>query len=889
MTDINMTDYQKYIHKSRYARWREDLGRRETYEETVDRYMEFFAKTIGGSEEKDRQDIRNAILNLEVMPSMRVLMTAGPALERDNVAGYNCGYLVVDSIRAFDESMFVLMCGTGVGFSVERQYISKLPEVSEDFYDTDTVITVADSKIGWAKAYRELLSLLFSGQIPRWNVSKVRPAGAKLKTFGGRASGPQPLVDLFNFSVEVIRNAAGRKLTSIECHDLMCKVADIVVVGGVRRSALISLSNLTDERMRVAKSGQWWESNGQRALANNSVCYTEKPDIGIFIKEWSSLYESKSGERGIFSRDAAKRVAERNGRRDANHDFGTNPCLHPDSLVETVHGRVKIKDITEPTQVYTMLSDGSLGIRRATTSWISRADAPTLKITTRNGKVLRATRNHLVFDQRGVWVEAGDLRVGDKVVQLCRARRGAAYSGVKLTTEDNRAYRMEHVMIADAVYGVGCDDDVHHIDGDTYNNCIDNLEVMSHSDHSRHTATFDNPQNHQVRGVQPNHRSGVGFVSTGKSKKTVVPMPNVLRSNMKNQSSNTIVSIEEGEVTDVYDLTVEDTHNFIADFMVVHNCSEIILRSKQFCNLSEVVVRPEDTLDNLKRKVRIATIIGTIQATLTNFRYLSKGWATNTAEERLLGVSLTGIMDHPVMSGQAYDDGFTGEHGGKLTLPMVLKELKEIAIETNKEWAEKLGIPQSTAITCVKPSGTVSQLVDSASGIHPRYAAYYIRTVRTDKKDPIYQFLKESGVPVEDAIRKENSTAIFSFPVKAPEGSITRDDRSALEQLDLWKVYAEHWCEHKPSITVYVREDEWLKVGAWVYENFDICSGVSFLPHSDHSYQQAPYQEIDKEVYDKAVEDMPEVDWDRLALFELEDMTTGHKELACSAGGCDIL
>jgi len=632
-----MNDYQTYIHKSRYARWRDDLGRREAWEETVDRYCDFFHDKL----DVDRAEIRDAIIDLEVMPSMRCLMTAGEALERDNVAGYNCSYLAVDNIKAFDEAMFILMNGTGVGFSVERQYVQKLPEVAEEFHDTDTIITVADSKIGWAKAYREFISLLYSGQIPKWDVSKVRPAGAKLKTFGGRASGPEPLVDLFEFSIEVFKNAKGRKLTSIECHDLMCKIADIVVVGGVRRSALISLSNLTDDRMRVAKSGQWWDENPQRALANNSVCYTEKPDIGIFMKEWEALYASKSGERGIFSRDASRRVAERNGRRDSGYDFGTNPC------------------------------------------------------------------------------------------------------------------------------------------------------------------------------------------------------------------------------------------------------SEIILRSKQFCNLTEVVVRSSDTFEDLKRKVRFATILGTLQSTLTDFRYLSKKWKDNTEEERLLGVSLTGIMDHPVLSGQV-GDTIWGDIEGK-DLPVILRELKEVAVETNKEWAAKLGIQQSTAITCVKPSGTVSQLVDSASGIHPRYSNYYIRTVRTDKKDPLYSFLKEQGVPVEDAIGKENSTAIFSFPMKAPDGSVMRDDRSAIEQLELWKVYAEHWCEHKPSITVYVKEHEWMKVGAWVYENFDICSGISFLPHSDHTYKQAPYQEIDEATYNDLVSRHPDIQWEELERYEKEDMTTGSQEYACAGGACEIL
>lgn len=583
------------------------------------------------------------MLNLEVMGSMRITMTAGEALDRDNVAGYNCSYVAVDSPRAFDETMYILMCGTGVGFSVERQYVTRLPEIAEEMHSTDTVIHVADSKIGWSKAYRELVSLLYSGQIPKWDVSKVRPAGSRLKTFGGRASGSEPLVDLFRFTVETFSKAAGRKLSSIECHDIMCKVADAIVVGGVRRSALISLSNLTDERMRKAKHGNFGEENPQRYLANNSVCYTEKPDIGIFMKEWRSLYESKSGERGIFNREAARKTVERNGRRDEGHDFGTNPC------------------------------------------------------------------------------------------------------------------------------------------------------------------------------------------------------------------------------------------------------SEIILRPRQFCNLSEVVVRSEDTIDDLKRKVRYATILGTLQSTLTDFRYLSKKWRDNTEEERLLGVSLTGIMDHPVLSGrEMLSTGVVAiDQPIIYDLEQVLQILKEVAIETNKEWSDKLDIPRSTAITCVKPSGTVSQLVDSASGIHPRYASFYTRTVRTDKKDPLYSFLKEQGVPVEDAIGKEGSTAIFSFPMKAPEGSVMRDDRTAIEQLELWKVYQEHWCEHKPSITVYVKEHEWLEVGAWVYKHFNQVSGVSFLPHSDHTYQQAPYQEIDEDTYDKLVKEMPDIDWE--AFSEDMDNTTGTHELACSAsGGCEI-
>ena len=659
------TDYQRYIHKSRYGKWEEGLGRREEWPETVGRYGNFFlpklwdlvpdedvrdeSGSIPPSYEPKKGTLTakylealEAVDRTEVMPSMRAMMTAGKALERDNVAGYNCAYRAIDDIRAFDELMYVLMCGTGVGFSVERQFIGALPEVAEEFHASASTIVVPDSKIGWSSSYRELVSLLYGGKIPKWDVSKVRPAGARLKTFGGRASGPEPLVDLFKFTIEVFKNARGRKLTSVECHDLACKVADIVVVGGVRRSALISLSNLTDERMRVAKSGQWWMHNPQRALANNSVCYTEKPDMGIFMKEWEGLYASKSGERGIFSREASRRIVERNGRRDPAHEFGTNPC------------------------------------------------------------------------------------------------------------------------------------------------------------------------------------------------------------------------------------------------------SEIILRSKQFCNLTEVVVRGDDTLETLKGKVRHAAILGTLQSTLTNFRYLSRRWKTNTEEERLLGVSLTGIMDHEVLSGGSANLSL---------LPSWLEQLKEEAIATNNLWANKLGIPPSAAITCVKPSGTVSQLVDSASGIHPRYSDFYIRTVRSDAKDPISQLMAQEGVPWEwsesdrdaDGNLRKN-TMIFSFPVKSPHDSVKRNEISALQQLNLWKIYAEHWCEHKPSITVYVREPEWLAVGAWVYENFDILSGVSFLPHSDHTYTQAPYQEITEEEYNEAVKSFPkDIDWSKLSDLEDKDTTTFEHELACTGGACEIV
>ena len=625
-----MDQYQQFIHKSRYARWMPDESRRETWSETVTRYVSFW-RARGQITVKEEKKMYDAIHNLEVMPSMRCMMTAGVALDKDNVAGFNCSYLHIDSPRSFDELMYVLMCGTGVGFSVERNFINKLPEIAETFHKTDSLIVVSDSKIGWASAFRELIAMLYAGKIPQWDVSRVRGSGERLKTFGGRASGPEPLIDLFNFCIEVFQKAKGRKLTSIECHDIVCKIADIVVVGGVRRSALISLSNLSDQRMAKAKSGDWWRNEGQRALANNSVAYTEKPDFQSFLSEMQTMYESKAGERGIFSRVAAQKIAARNGRRDAEQDFGTNPC------------------------------------------------------------------------------------------------------------------------------------------------------------------------------------------------------------------------------------------------------SEIILRSNQFCNLSEVVVRADDTLSTLKAKVEVAAMIGTLQATLTDFRYLRNIWKKNTEEEALLGLSMTGIMDHPVI-GSATDK-----------TEQWLEELKDVAVKTNKKWAEKLGINQSVAITCVKPSGTVSQLVDSASGIHPRFSKHYIRRVRSDKKDPLAVFMEQAGFPVEQDVMSPSSS-VFSFPVKAPKSSTTVKQVGAMQQLALWKAYQNHWCEHKPSITVYYTDDEFLQVAQWIWDNFDICSGISLLPVSDHVYQQAPYEDINADEYKRLLAEMPKgVDWNDLVHFEQEDNTTGSQELACVGGTCEIV
>lgn len=622
--------FQEVIYKTRYAKWIEKEERREEWAETVERLVSYYGKRCKVDNET-QIDLYKAIHNLEVMPSMRSLMTAGPALDKNDICSYNCAYLPVDSPRSFDEAMMILLCGTGVGFSVEEKYVRQLPRISEQFERTDTVITVGDSKEGWAKSFRELVSLLIAGQIPKWDVSRVRPKGARLKTFGGRASGPEPLVDLFEFTVRVFEGAAGRRLTSIEAHDLMCKIADIVVVGGVRRSAMISLSDVTDDRMREAKMGEWWNGFGHRRLANNSAVYeNRRPDMALFMKEWKALYDSKSGERGIFSRYACQRIASKNGRRNGDVDFGTNPC------------------------------------------------------------------------------------------------------------------------------------------------------------------------------------------------------------------------------------------------------SEIILRPYQFCNLTEVVVRDSDTVETLERKARIASILGTIQSTFTDFRYLRKIWRDNCEEERLLGVSLTGVCDNlPLLSN-----------------PEVLRRLRDVVVETNKEWANRLGIPQSTATTCVKPSGTVSQLVDSASGLHTRHSLYYLRTIRADNKDPVTTFLKDSGVYNEPDLMSPDGTTVFYFPIKAPDGAVTREDQSAIEALELWKLLQDEWCEHKPSATVSVKENEWMEVGSWVYENFDAISGVSFLPFDGGSYKQAPYQELSKEDFEKWIEEHPQpnfIEWSLLKNYEQEDHTTASQELACTGGVCEVV
>jgi len=630
-----MTPYQTYIAKSRYSRYLDDKGRREHWPETVKRYLDFMHEHLYENHNYTLpaalyMRLETAIVNLDVMPSMRSIMTSGEALERQNVAGYNCSYLPIDDPKAFDEAMYILLCGTGVGFSVERKYVNRLPEIPEKLYESNTMVHVKDSKEGWAKALRQVLALLWAGEVPKWDVSAVRPAGTRLKTFGGRASGPEPLVELFKYVVTKFKAAQGRKLFSIEAHDILCKIGEVVVVGGVRRSAMISLSDLDDDRMAHAKAGNWWDGNGQRALANNSAVYDVKPDVGQFMREWSNIYESHSGERGIFNRYASEIQASKNGRRVLGKEWGTNPC------------------------------------------------------------------------------------------------------------------------------------------------------------------------------------------------------------------------------------------------------SEIILRPYQFCNLSSVIVRSGDTLESLKEKVTLATILGTFQSTLTNFPYLRKVWQTNTEEERLLGVSMTGILDNTLLN-NAYDKD----------LPARLEELKNVAVDTNKSLAAELGINASAAITCVKPEGTVSQLTGTASGIHPQHSAYFIRRVRSDAKDPLTQFLKDAGFPWEPCVMKPESTAIFSFPMKTPEGARLREDLSAIEHLDLWLTFQRHWCEHKPSVTISVNENEWPKVGAWTWENFDEITGVSYLPMDGGTYRQAPYESINEAEHDRLVSQMPStIDWETMT--ENTDNVEGAQMLACVAGICEI-
>lgn len=931
-----MNQYQSFIHLSRYSRWLDDEKRRETWRETVNRYVNHVIYPVL-KDDPVVEEIREAIFNLEVMPSMRGMMTAGKALSRDNTCLFNCSYLAVDHPRSFDEAMFILLCGTGVGFSVERQYIQKLPEVPETLEDVDTTIVVADSKEGWAGAYKELIALLYSGRVPRWDTSKVRPAGARLKTFGGRASGPAPLIDLFNFTVATFRKAVGRKLNSVECHDIMCKIGEIVVVGGVRRSALISLSNLSDDRMRHAKSGQWWETNPQRALANNSVAYTEKPDMETFMREWLALVESKSGERGIFNREASKRQAAKSGRRDADWDFGTNPCcVSGETEILTLNGYVPIDSVIDTEQTIWNGEDWEV------VKPYEAGEAELVRVTLTDGSALDCTWNHRwVID--GEFVETANLKIGDKLSKFdmpvvsvgedysvdaysqgfysgdgnaglpwsfvyepkfeCRDRligsfgkidygrqrwkHGAMLDKNFVPVNGTLAYRLNWLAgLLDSDGTVTRDKNGSGFQiSSTDFDFLDRVRLMLTTLGVRAKVVGGHPA---ASRAMPNGRGGIAEYECKETFRILIGNTDAFRliglglklNRLKHdggepqRDARQFVRVKSIEPLDRFEMTYcytePKTSRGTFNGIVTGN-SEIILRPNQFCNLSEPVVRSDDTFETLSRKVRLATIIGTVQSTYTKFPYLRKIWQRNTEEERLLGVSLTGIMDNPKV------------------LEMDLTALKQVAIDANAEYAEKLDIEQSAAITCVKPSGTVSQLVDSASGIHARHASYYIRTVRGDNKDPLTQFMIEAGVPSESCVMKPETTTVFSFPQKSPEGSVTRNDMTAIEQLEVWLKLQRDWCEHKPSVTVSVRDHEWLEVGAFVYKYFDEMSGVSFLPHSDHSYQQAPYQDCTREEYEAMVAVMPNIDWTKLSSFEYEDNTSGSQTLACAADGCEVV
>ena len=955
----SMDLYQQYIHMSRYSRWMENLGRRETWEETVQRYIDFFdKKTEKRFTEVLNGRIKQAITNLEVMPSMRCLMTAGEALERENIAAFNCSYLAVNSKRSFAEALYVLMNGTGVGFSCERQEIAKLPAIPDKLTHSDDQIVVGDSKEGWAKAYSRLLSSLWEGDIPKIDYSRVRPAGARLKTFGGRASGPAPLKKLFQYTIETFQKAKGRKLNSLEVHDIMCTVGEVVVVGGVRRSALISLSNLSDQRMRDAKSGQWWVENPQRALANNSVSYTEKPEIEIFMEEWLSLVKSKSGERGIFNRVASAKQAEKWGRRPKDVAWGTNPCseiilqdkqfcVGGDTPLITKTGIVSIKELRDTeVSVWNGEEWTSVTVRR------TGENQQLMRVYLSDGSYLDCTPDHrwsikTRFDKDWFEVSTENLvEFSDYAIQIEPACVVAPTGGLDMPN----AYTLGFAV------GDGC------VQGDTVwidlygekdckcpvvgNRHAAVLKEGYNVEHTRVNASkFLVPQmvsdlkidassmlslsrweRHSVLSFvagladADGSNTGTGGIRVYLSKEKraralqLVLTKNGIRSSVclcAQAGSKTNKGIRKQDlwylqITDCSAIPcvrldtslghaprIKGKYQTIVDVVNlsgVHDsyCFNEPKKHKGLfanvltyqCNLSEVVVRENDTFETLLGKVEIAAILGTFQSTLTNFNFLSEKWKINTEAEALLGVSLTGIMDNPLMSGRK----------GNAPLKDVLNELRNCARKTNSEWAEKLEVRESAAITCMKPSGTVSQLVNSASGMHARHNRNYIRTVRVDKKDPLYHFMVAKGFVVEDDAMRPDSTAVISFPMSAPDKAVTREEVSALDALNLWLFYQREWCEHKPSVTVTVKDEEWLEVGAWVYKYFDECSGISFLPFSDHTYTQQPFQDIspDEFVQWKKDHPTPEINWQELAEFESADNTVSAQTLACSGSSCEL-
>lgn len=960
------TQYQQFIHQSRYARWLDESNRRETWDETVDRYVEFMkTKSAKAVSDQEWQEIRKLIVNADIVPSMRAMMTAGPALERENVAGFNCSFLAVDSLRAFDETLYILMCGTGVGFSVEAENVSKLPIVNEHFEYSDTVIKVADSKAGWARALRELIALLWAGQIPQWDMSKVRPAGAKLKIFGGRASGPGPLSNLFDYFVSTVTKAAGRKITSLEAHDLICKVAEVVRVGGVRRAALISLSDLNDYEVAIAKSGNWWESQGQRALSNNSSVYRTKPSLTQMIDEWNTMVKSQSGERGIFNREGARKsLPER--RKDVGDSFGVNPCLSRRVTLLTDQGLRRIGDLADSTTPFNVYAgDGKF---RNAIAWETGVK-PVYTITLSNGLSVELTGNHVIevmgLGSNSTYSAAAEVEVkdlvpgmrikpfvanelwsGGKHVENAEmyglmfgdgSRKGnlleintsepevvsfiqqyAVNSNKNIYTIGKIGEEMRNLgfvfdllpirKLPDEVFTWSVDSVRRFIRGwfsanggampkhdriDLKYTCYESgqklqmlLSALGYNAYITtngekeiewHNGTYVSKESYDLNicgAVQyRKFQQEIGFMHEHKSLDchgtATTYSPRLV----------TVKSVTFKDVEIVYDFSEEITHWGWANGIKVHNCGEVILRSNEFCNLSSVVIRENDNEKSIMNKVKYATILGTLQSSLTNFKYLRKIWKENSEAERLLGVSISGQFGNKLMSGQK----------GLDTLANFLDKLRLHAIDVNAHYADALGINRSAAISVVKPEGSASQLVNSSSGMHPWFSDYYVRTVRADNKDPLTQMLKDAGVPNEPDVMSVDSTTVFSFPIEAPAGALTRNDLTALQHLEIWKVYKRHWTEHNPSVTINVKEEEWIEVLDWVWKNWDDVVGLSFLPFSDHIYQQAPYQPCSKEEHDELKAKMPVIDWSRLSEYEKEDTTISSGELACTADSCEVV
>jgi hypothetical protein len=820
--------------------------------------------------EEEWSQMHTAMLDKQVLPSMRIVQMAGPALHRCNVGAYNCSFLAIDDPNAFVELLYVLMQGTGVGFSVENMHVQNLPVVAKQTGAKGLVHVVEDSTEGWCRALGAgIASWWIVGDDIEFDYSRVRAYGAPLKTKGGRASGPEPLKNLLTFVRKLLLSHQGKRLSSLNCHDIACYIGSIVQVGGVRRAAEISLSDLSDEKMRRAKQGEFWHIAPERAMSNNSVVYDTKPSMTEFFDEWRSLMLSGSGERGIFNREGYNKH-QRPQRRWPIADYGLNPCFAQGTLIETVNGRIPIEKLTTKTKVYTMLANGELGIRSASASWKTKQSA-TLTLVVGNYK-LRVTPEHKIYSATmGQWVEARALMPGDRVVAIQRVRRGARYCGVKLSSSAN--YQMEHRLVWEGTYGPLLPGwDVHHENEDTYDNRLSNLRPMPHEHHS-HVTAMEQPNDHQVKGV------GGKFVGDGPRAKVIVPLPPHLKAGIHQYA--TIERIDyHGELVDVYDLKVEDTHNVIADGIVAHNCGEIVLRNRQFCNLSIAVARPEDGMTDLIPKVRLATMFGILQSLLTDFSpMLSPHWKANCEDERLLGVDITGQCDNVILRGSH------AAHEYHMLKLAVLSEASKLSL--------RFGINMPAATTCVKPSGNSSQLLDTSSGIHPRYAEYYIRRIRLSTTNPVARMLKDAGVPCfpENGQAERDATIhVFEFPVKSPEGAKLRKHVTAIKQLDHWMACKANYTEHNPSITVYIRPDEWMEVGAWVYKNWNMVGGISFLPYDGGVYMLPPYEECTKAEYEKRVQELPSFEnfSEELQKYEHGDQTELNREFACTGDRCEL-